>query len=315
LKAKIEHEKLKDEHITICQSIPVDLDITELWYHKTPCYKRFTRIVSEKSRQHITPQVKLSKRKRTTTRSSGKSLLEGFTPTKRPRLSFTSPPSDQKTRLRSSSTNSISSSSSISVISPTLSSRSQFVFGINCVICNKYILTYNRKKFYPQPVTLLEAAEKIKESAKNKDKYSSLFTEICDKDLIAAEFKCHNRCRIELIRSEKLLPLNVNEQNIGNFKELTNYIDYHILQMNQVLCMDAALNIYTKDFDTPDIDLPATIRKRRSRLKEKLLMYYGNAIFILSTKSDLPNIIINALNFENRVTVKSNENETIENAA
>ena len=52
--------------------------------------------------------------------------------------------------------------------------------------------TKNKKKLrYPNPVTLLNAIEKIKQCAKEKEKYKDLYHEILDKDLIGAEFKCH----------------------------------------------------------------------------------------------------------------------------
>ena len=70
----------------------------------------------------------------------------------------------------------------------------------------------------------------------------------------------------------------MQENKASDFKNLTDYIDKHVLDMNQVLCMNIALDIYSNGSNTL---LPATLRKRRSRLKEKLIEYYGKKILVL----------------------------------
>ena len=42
--------------------------------------------------------------------------------------------------------------------------------GESCVVCNKGIMTHNTVKLYPEPVTLIEAAERIKKSTEEKKK-------------------------------------------------------------------------------------------------------------------------------------------------
>lgn len=70
------------------------------------------------------------------------------------------------------------------------------MLGKECDICNKEIITHDKMKLFPQPDTLIEDAERIKQSSEEKEDYSDLYTKICDKDLIAA----YNKCRIKLIR-------------------------------------------------------------------------------------------------------------------
>ena len=53
-------------------------------------------------------------------------------------------------------------------------------------------------KLFPQPDTLIEDAERIKQTGEEKEDYSDLYRKICDKDLIPA----YNKCQTELIRRE-----------------------------------------------------------------------------------------------------------------
>ena len=78
---------------------------------------------------------------------------------------------------------------------PIVPSRNKYIYEPEGVICKKYEPVYKKRnqkiRSYPNPVTLLNAIEKIKQCAKEKEKYKDLYHEILDKDLIAAEFKCH----------------------------------------------------------------------------------------------------------------------------
>ena len=61
--------------------------------------------------------------------------------------------------------------------------------------------------------------------------------------------------------------------------------------MNQVVGLNVLMEIY---FDTDCDCLASTLRKRRSRLKIKLLNYYGDQIMILETTSDSSAVVINS---------------------
>ena len=73
--------------------------------------------------------------------------------------------------------------------------------------------------------------------------YSDLCSEIMDKDLIAAEFKCHHECRIELIRKEKETSAQIGNP-IVDFLKVTSHIDKYVLEMKQVLSMRITLGFY-----------------------------------------------------------------------
>ena len=88
---------------------------------------------------------------------------------------------------------------------------------------------------------MTEAAKNIKESAKLKESCNDLYLEIVDKDLIAAEFKCHHECRIDLIRKEKEY---TKRSPIGDFMEVIRYIDKYVLEMNQVISMKKIFEIF-----------------------------------------------------------------------
>ena len=104
-----------------------------------------------------------------------------------------------------------------------------YIYVPECVTCKKYELFYKKRnqkiRSYPNPVTLLNAAEKIKQCAKEKEKYKDLYHEILDKDLIAAEFNSHEECPKNLRRSTKEKSLNQKGNPSGDFSKVANYID------------------------------------------------------------------------------------------
>ena len=53
----------------------------------------------------------------------------------------------------------------------------------------------------PNLLTEKSAAAAILENAKHKPAYAELYSKSLDQDLLAAEFKCHTKCRRELTRS------------------------------------------------------------------------------------------------------------------
>ena len=147
------------------------------------------------------------------TRSSLSELLTGLRPVKRPRTDNSVEDFAKPCKLRLRSSSNTFSSPSLSPLGPsTFSSPSPLhtdetfqaaspiapsrnKYGSECIICKKYELVCKKRnqkiRSYPNPVTLLNAAEKIKQCAKDKEKYKDLYHEILDKDLIVAEFKCH----------------------------------------------------------------------------------------------------------------------------
>ena len=126
-------------------------------------------------------------------------------------------------------------------------------------------------KLFPQPDTLIEDAERIKQSSEEKEDYSDLYTKICDKDLIAA----YNKCRIKLIRWET----TTKARNINRwFQKAKNHIDRYVIDMNQTIYMKIALSIL---YWEPSSGMPSTtLQKCKSRFRN----YYHEEIFVLSTQ-------------------------------
>ena len=72
---------------------------------------------------------------------------------------------------------------------------------------------------------------RLKKSQSNTD----LYHEILDKDLIAAEFKCHEECRKNLTRSNKEMSINQRGNPSGDFSKVASYIDKFVLSMHQAV--------------------------------------------------------------------------------
>ena len=139
-----------------------------------------------------------------------------------------------------------------------------------------------------------------------------MYHEILDKDLIAAEFNSHEECPKNLRRSTKEKSLNQKGNPSGDFSKVANYIDKYVLCMNQGVRLNALMKIY---FDTDCDCLPSTLHKRRSRLKIRLLNYYGDQIMILETTSNSSAVVINSASVKNKVTMTENHEELITKAA
>ena len=320
--SKTLHEEKNDEHSTKLSNI--NLENCNYYYH-TNCYKKYVKIKELKDRKDKKVKSPIPSSIKIPSRSKRKRLSKGLSPPKRQR-EFQSPPPNYRLRSNDQSRSSCTTTSP-NITSPNndntastnnyrIGSPSKFIFGSECVICNKYELRYkingtnHREK--PLNLTLITAADVIKESARKKPKYIELWNRIIDVDLVAAEFKYHDKCHKELTRPLKD-PLLSKPQQIGNFDRIVEHINKYVLDLNQVVSMQNALLIYM-NLDISD-DHPDTIRKRRSRLKEKLLQHYTNEILILETKPNSWPVIINAKNIQNQTILSSDKDRLLETAA
>ena len=166
--------------------------------------------------KHVNWGLALKSKLKRLTRSSPSKLLAGLPPVKRPGLDNSAEDSAKPCKLRLRSSSSTFSSPPRSPLgpdeifhlaSPNVPSQNKYIYGPESVICWKYELVYKKKnqkiRSCPNPVTLLNAAEKIKQCAKEKEKYTDLYHEIVDEDLVAAEFKCHEECQKNIIRTNQ----------------------------------------------------------------------------------------------------------------
>ena len=60
-------------------------------------------------------------------------------------------------------------------------------------------------------------------------------------DLIAAEFKYHDKCRKDIIREDRETSL-VGWRSVG-LKKVTDYVDNYVFEMNQVVSMNVTHDI------------------------------------------------------------------------
>ena len=139
---------------------------------------------------------------------------------------------------------------------------------------------------------------RLKKSQSNTD----LYHEILDKDLIAAKFKFHEECRKNLTRSNKEMSINQRGNPSGDFSKVASYIDKFVLSMHQAVGWNALIKIY---FDKDCDCLSSTMRKRRSRLKIRLLSYYGDQIMKLETKSNSSAVATNSASVKPRKTTRN----------
>ena len=236
LLAKRMHDDCDDDHTLQCEAIPSS-DLTKCSFHRNPCYKKFVKIAeksNEKSTEYPTTVSSKSSAKASkssiSTRSKRKSttkLQELPIPTKR--LPKTEPAIRQVRRRGTSAV-------------ATSSSRNKFVFGKECVVCDKYELRYKNKdreevREYPLLLTLDATAEKILIMLEKKEKYN----ELKEKnglltDLISAEFKYHDRCRKDIMREDR--ETSIVGRKMAGFEKVTEYIDNYVLKMNQVVSIN-----------------------------------------------------------------------------
>lgn len=307
LLAKSLHESSNDTtHEKQCKSIPND-ELANHHYHKNPCYKRFCRVtvkskslsISTSSQTRPTTSTNVKTRSK---RTSSTKFEEFIPPSKKKQAG---PTPKRQTRRRSSST------------LATSTSRNEFVFGIECVLCGQYELRYKNKeredvREYPLALTLDDPAKKVKERIAANEKYRQLSQKlILVDDLISAEFKYHKRCYKELMTEDKVGSV-VGRPNQG-FKKVIEHIDNHVMKMNQVVSMNTIHDIC---FGKPDINTnTGSILKRKQRLKLMLKDHFGESIAIIGTASNHPDVLINSENLDSEVTLNSNQESIIKNAA
>ena len=129
----------------------------------------------------------------------------------------------------------------------TSSSRNKFVFGKDCVVCDKFELRYKNKDRdeigkYLLLLTLDAPAKAIVKMLKKKEKYKeSREKTILVTDLISAEFKYHDKCRKELTRDDR--DTSILERPADGFKKVTDYVDNYFLKMNQVVSINIVYRI------------------------------------------------------------------------
>ena len=302
LLAKSMHENNQEcDHTDQCKSIPMGR-LVDCFYHKNPCYKKFVWVtVKNKSKSSSSLTFEKATANTRAKRKSSDKFVELPVPSKK---SNTEEVQVHQTRRKRS------------LALATSSSRNQHVFGRECVLCGSFELRYKLNQVdireYPLSLTLDIPAEKIKEQISKKDRYKQLAEKIIlIDDLIAAEFKYHDRCRKELMRDERETT-SVGRPNAG-FKKVLDHIDDYVVKLNQVVSMNQVYDIcYGNSSNDASKE---SVLKRKQRLKKMINDHYGDSILIIGTNVNHPEVIIYARNLDSKVTLNSCKESIIKNAA
>lgn len=198
------------------------------------------------------------------------------------------------------------------------STSSRVLFPDTCGICNKHIIKVKGKKQYPVTIVTRIAADTLKKAAELHDDQEML-TKVRTADLIAMEFRKHERCYLQYTRiTRDKTPDELHEAEDAEedtlvenkFDNVCELVETHILQRNQSLSMSMlheAMEIGVGD------------RRYRHRLKEKLKETYGDSLLFVTVESNKPQIVINAASLNQPKPLsqflKMNEEQTIKQAA
>ena len=250
LLARTLHQNSEDRsHDVQCNSIPPG-NLTDYSCHKNPCYKKFVRIVQSTSAvtpKSIATPSKADSNIKTRSKQTSSTKFEELKPP--PKKSAKVQPEKRVLHRRGS------------LSLATSSSRNKFVFGKECVLCDRYELRYKKDgetvREEPFPVTLESTAKNIlAQLEKNKEKYGELLHRlILVDDIISAEFKYHDYCRKELLRDDRTSAV-VGRPNVG-FDKVKDYIDNYILKVNQVVSMNVIYELCYCDKDAQGVCVKA----------------------------------------------------------
>ena len=144
-------------------------------------------------------------------------------------------------------------------------------FGANCGICKKRRIKVGRKYQYPKQIRTTEAEKNLKEAAKLR-KDQALLLEIHEVDLIAKEFKDHEKCYRDYTR---IIYPNENQSTIndkGDFKAVCSVIDHEVLSLSKAVSMNVLTDVYGIGRDQ---------HQYRQYLKERILKHYDEKIFFV----------------------------------
>ena len=130
-------------------------------------------------------------------------------------------------------------------------------------------------------------------------------------NLIAAEFKYHDRWWKELMREDRETT-TVGRPNAG-FKKAVDYIDNYVVKMNQVVSMKLVYDLCYRYLDSDASK--DTVLKRKQRLKNMINDHYGDSVLIIGTRENHPEVIIYSKNLDSQVTLNSCKQSIIKNAA
>ena len=160
------------------------------------------------------------------------------------------------------------------------------VYPKECNFCKKYRIMKKNKIHFPKTVCTDKAVQTIKDAAESKED-QSLYFEIKDADLIAREFKYHEKCYKEYTRKEKSSfkqAGNERSRSLGDFDQVKKCIEEKILSQNQAISMRILHDLYgVHSEDT----------RYRSKLKARIQEAYPDKISFLTVDANTAEVVIN----------------------
>jgi len=143
------------------------------------------------------------------------------------------------------------------------------IFGDICMLCKKRQIKIGQKYHYPKPIITLAAASNLKQAAE-KCNDAALLLQISEVDLVAKEFKNHEKCYRDYTRILYDNTQNVTRiNNKGDFAAVCRVIDDEVLRSGKCVSMSLLINVYGIGKDQ---------HQYRSYLKERLTKFYGENI-------------------------------------
>ena len=157
-------------------------------------------------------------------------------------------------------------------------------------------VTLKGKKQYPKNITTEPACKKLKQAARLHNDEHFLFIMSGDEDLIAKEFKMHEKCYKDYTRICSRQPVastskesNENEDSYGTgengskIDHLCEFVRTHILEGEQSVSIKLLTEVY--GLDKEDCRL-------RGKVKEKLLQQFGDELLFITVSSNEAQVVM-----------------------
>lgn len=161
------------------------------------------------------------------------------------------------------------------------SSSDNGLFGEECMLCKKVQIKVGHKYQKPKLILTTEASSNILKAANMKDD-EALLLEIKDVDLIAKEFKRHEKCYRDYTRILYVTKPKTPVNEKGNFEEVCRVIEDDVIASHKSVSMNVLIDIYGI----------GKTHQYRQCLKERLEKRFGDSISFIKTEYHQVQIII-----------------------
>ena len=156
------------------------------------------------------------------------------------------------------------------------------LFGNHCMICKKLQIKVGPKFQLPKKILTIEASNSITKAAE-MTKDEELLLEIADVDLIAKEFKRHDKCYRDYTRVLYVTKAKTPVNEKGNFEDVCRVIEDDVISSHKCVSMNVLLDIY---------GIGKNQHQYRKLLKERLENRFGDTISFIKTEYHEVHIVI-----------------------